>query len=82
MINFGILPLIFDFREDYESLQKDDVLEWTGLQKGVEEGTMEVVRRRDGHRISVHHDLSARERKIISHGGAINYYREQQDIPG
>ncbi|NLX91484.1 MAG: aconitate hydratase [Firmicutes bacterium] len=78
LINFGILPLIFVNETDYESIEKDDLLEIKSLRSQLEAGDRLIVTNlRTGNSFSVSHGLTPRQKAIILDGGLLNYTKKQ-----
>jgi aconitate hydratase len=76
LVNFGILPLVFEDPRDYDRVERGDVLQIGGVR--------ETLRRHD--RITAHlaeknvqivlrHDLSSRQTDLVLAGGVINWLR-------
>ncbi|WP_250459399.1 aconitate hydratase [Microbulbifer litoralis] len=82
LINFGILPLLFDSAGDYDQLQQDAELELDNPVGQLEPGKpvqLKIVS--TGKTLSLRHDLSPAEIKTLHHGGLINETRsEHPDI--
>ncbi|MGQ9689558.1 MAG: aconitate hydratase [Desulfobaccales bacterium] len=81
LINFGILPLTFEDPQDYHHLQEDQVVELPEVRerllRGDERLPMDLLGpggKRE-RKIWVRADLSARQRRIIALGGALNLAR-------
>lgn len=75
LINFGILPLIFKNKEDYESLSLEESLEFdftnlTAL------GTLQVKSK--DKEFLVENDLSTKELEIILAGGLLNLVKQKK----
>ena len=78
LINFGVLPLVFDDPTDHDGISVGDVLRATDLHRLVracEPICFENVTRKT--RIRVHHDLSDRRRDIVLAGGLVPYMRDR-----
>ncbi len=77
LINFGILPVIFDKASDYEDVQAGDQLELEGVVDCLKEDAGLILRNRSrGVDIAVSIDLSSREKDIMLVGGLLNYVRK------
>jgi aconitate hydratase len=48
LVNFGIIPLIFESPDDYEKLQQDDILEIGRLREQLDRGKITVTNRTQG----------------------------------
>jgi aconitate hydratase len=78
LINFGVLPLVFDDPADHDRISAGDVLRADNLHHKLRAGEpicFENVTRNSS--ISVHHDLSERRRDIVLAGGLIPFMRER-----
>ncbi|MFC2947396.1 aconitate hydratase [Virgibacillus sediminis] len=74
LINFGILPLLFDHEEDYEKLEQGEVITFKDLRNQVKTGSSLTATLQDkGEEIQVNHNLTNRQKDIILHGGLINW---------
>jgi aconitate hydratase len=79
LINFGILPLVFSSKKDYDKLGVDDklqipsvrnVLASEGKKFTVDNGTK-------GFSFDANFDLTERQRKILLEGGLFNYIKKK-----
>lgn len=78
LINFGIVPFEFDNPEDYDSIQENDVLTFSGLHKYLMEGGEFVIRNKTREQdIPVHVDISSRQQEILLQGGVINHLKAE-----
>ena len=76
LINFGILPLTFENPADYGLLEMGKTLELPGVRKLILEGAERLPLKVDGKEIWVRVDLSARQRRLLAVGGALNLARQ------
>ena len=76
LINFGILPLTFENPGDYDLLAQGQTLELPGVRQGLLDGAERLPLKVDGKEIWVRVDLSARQRRLLAVGGALNLARE------
>lgn len=78
LVNFGILPLTFDNKEDYDRLEQDQVLVLKGLRKALEKGDTVEARNRDtDESFQLKHSLSKRQVNLILKGGLLNVMKER-----
>jgi aconitate hydratase len=78
LVNFGILPLIFEDPADYESIEQGDELELSGLKKGLTSGETLVLKNiTKGKEIKVRHGYTKRQVDTILAGGKLNYTKSQ-----
>ena len=74
LINMGILPLTFADPADYDKLSQGDALSLTGIEKGLESGTVTLCY--PGGEIKLKCSFTKRQRDILLAGGLLNYTRE------
>ena len=74
LVNAGILPLTFKDPADYDALEQGDRLEISGIDAGLESGT--VYLQAGGRRTELHCAFSPRQRAILRAGGLLNYTKE------
>ncbi|MCW8126485.1 aconitate hydratase [Microbulbifer halophilus] len=78
LINFGILPLLFDNPGDYDQLEQDAELELDNPVGQLEPGKPVELKIVSANKtLSLRHDLSPAEIKTLGHGGLINETREE-----
>jgi len=77
LINYGIVPLVLDDASVYDRLAQDDMLEFTGIRKALENGTPFMLKRKsDGMKFSAKNDLDPRSRKVLLAGGLAAWTRQ------
>ncbi|WP_078683740.1 aconitate hydratase [Desulfobaculum bizertense] len=74
LVNFGILPLMFESKEDHAEIQLGDVLSIPCSQI-VPGGSCSVLKN-GSEQIKVMNDLTEKELDIIQSGGLLNYVRQ------
>ncbi|SFB39538.1 aconitase [Lentibacillus halodurans] len=80
LVNFGVLPLKFTNEEDYEKLEKGEVLQFRDLRNQVKNSDYIKLKLADqGDTITAEHHLSERQRDVILSGGLINWIKARQD---
>ena len=74
LINFGMLPLLFQTDADYDNVQQGDQLEISDVRKVLQnrEATFVVDNKTQGTQFTVTHDLSEGEDQMVLAGGLIN----------
>lgn len=73
LINFGIIPLLFKYPEEYEIIQDNDLLEVTDIKNALNfSNEINFIRKNDKKIISTVIELTKRERKILLAGGLLN----------
>ena len=70
LANFGVLPLEFSNPEDYDRIQRDDVLEFSGLWEALEQGNTVTAQFND-ETVELRHRLSDRQVEMVLAGGRI-----------
>lgn len=73
LINFGIIPLVFETPEDFESILADDELEIRDIHLLAQQKEIMVTNHTQNRNFSVSHDLTPRQVDIVMHGGLLNY---------
>ena len=74
LVNAGILPLTFKNPADYDALKQGDRLEISGIDAGLESGT--VYLQAGERRMELCCAFSPRQRAILRAGGLLNYTKE------
>ncbi|HHU37535.1 MAG TPA: aconitate hydratase, partial [Treponema sp.] len=70
LVNYGIVPLVFEDPAVYEKLSLNDSLELTGIRTSLENATpFTITRLSDGFSFTAKNDLDERTRKILLIGG-------------
>lgn len=77
LINFGILPLTFVNKDDYQLINLGDHLEIKGIRNKLSgtETTLKVVNVTNKKEIQVAFELSERDKNILLAGGSLNYIK-------
>jgi len=80
LINFGVVPLTFRDKADYNRINAGDWLVLAGLREAVRDGagTIAAIRKNDKRKIVLDINLSARERECVVEGGALNVIKKRQ----
>jgi aconitate hydratase len=78
LVNFGILPLNFKDRSDYDSVNQGDVLKVTDLHSSLPETTdVQVENTTQGETYEAEHSLSDRQVEVLYEGGLINWKKKR-----
>ncbi|MCI0828264.1 MAG: aconitate hydratase [Chloroflexi bacterium] len=78
LINFGILPLTFENPDDWERIDRDDVLSIVDVRETIQRGRrLEVINKTKDHTYLAEHSMSERQVKIMLAGSLINAVREK-----
>jgi len=73
LVNFGILPLVFENGEDYGRINREDILEIKDLLKAIDKNDMKVTNLTTNGTFRVRHYLSDRQIEVIKAGGLLKY---------
>ena len=76
LINFGIIPLIFKDKNDYDNISQGDKIKLPDIRKLIEQGASEIPVEVGGRRIVAILDVSDRQRKMLLAGGMLNLAKE------
>jgi len=78
LVNFGIIPLVFEKPGDYDDVDQGDVLEIKGVRKTLEEGKKELVvkNKTKNREYKAKHGMTNTETKVVLAGGLLNYVKE------
>ena len=77
LVNFGIVPLLFDEAADYESIAEGDVL-FLDFSALAPDAPVRVENRTKKRSFSTHHALSALDIEMLQAGGKLNYIKNKQ----
>jgi aconitate hydratase len=77
LINYGLLPLLFEDKSDYDKIAQGDVLELNGLPEQLAARRVIVRNKTRSVDISAVLELSDREVTIILAGGKLTYVRDK-----
>jgi aconitate hydratase len=78
LINFGIVPLVFENPADYDAMAQGDEIVIEGFKKALETGGKIVIKNKTkGKDIPVKHGMSGRDRNIVLAGGTLNYIKSR-----
>jgi aconitate hydratase len=79
LANFGIAPLEFENDEDYDSIDKGDILKIENFRDQLKSGkTITVHNETKGNQFTVHHSLSGRQLKSLLDGAIINTFKKEK----
>jgi len=76
LVNFGIVPLEFTDREDYEAIEQGDELELPDVRTEMQDGSTVTVRNTTQEtEFTAEHTLSSRQVDVVLQGGLIEDYK-------
>ncbi len=76
LLNFGILPLVFKDKSDYDGISQGDKIRIPNIRQLIEKGESEIPVEINGKKIFTILDVSARHRKMLLAGGMLNMARQ------
>ncbi len=76
LIDFGILPLTFKDKSDFDTIKLGDKIKLFDIKKIIENGNAEIPVEVNGRKIVTILDVSPRHRKILLAGGYLNLAEE------
>ncbi|MDW7670016.1 MAG: aconitate hydratase, partial [Bacillota bacterium] len=75
LINFGIIPLAFENKEDYDSINQGDIINIANLKDQIMRGTVEAEIQ--GKKINLKLELSEIDRQVLKAGGKLNFIKKK-----
>ncbi|MDP8219488.1 MAG: hypothetical protein P9M03_12275 [Candidatus Theseobacter exili] len=77
LVNFGIVPMVFETESDYEKVEQDDTIKITEIAESLADGrcTVKAIIENKGIEINLGMELVSRQREILLAGGFLNYIR-------
>jgi len=75
LVNFGLLPLVFENEADYDDIAPGDELAIEGLRNDLATNAVKLRNITRGNSYSVKHGLSERQIEILLAGGLLKYVR-------
>ncbi len=79
LINFGVLPLVFENPDDWETIDQDDMLSLANARDALQNQTIPVENKTKEKQYSTKHSLTPRQQKIILQGSLINTIRHEKN---
>ncbi|MGN0547231.1 MAG: aconitate hydratase [Acutalibacteraceae bacterium] len=74
LINAGIMPFTFENPDDYDKIDKDDILALNGIRSAIKDGGKVVLENvTKGEKYALSYDYSDRQTAMILDGGLLNY---------
>ncbi len=77
LINFGILPLTFANKNDFESIEQGDMLSISKLNILHDKKRFEVMNKTKNLSFEVEHSMTKRQTEVVLSGGLINVIRKK-----
>jgi aconitate hydratase len=82
LVCFGVVPLTFANPADRVRLDRGERLLIDDLHAQLSRGTEVAARLGSGETISLHHELTPRQREVLAAGGVINWMQRQRSARG
>jgi len=76
LINFGIIPFLFEDPQDLQKIKEGDVLSFSNLRQAVKEENPLEVENPSGSGFMVRTSLTAHQREVLLAGGLINLLKQ------
>ncbi|WP_347251803.1 aconitate hydratase, partial [Legionella sp.] len=73
LVNFGVLPLVFNNPADYDAIQLNDTVELNEVANQLDRNEFKI--KINGREIEVRHALSERQKEVLMKGGLINWMK-------
>jgi aconitate hydratase len=73
LVNFGIVPFIFQDIKDYEAVQSEDEFSIADIKAGLMAEKIVIRNQRSGRELTVLHHLTPRQVEVVMAGGLMNY---------
>lgn len=78
LVNFGVVPLTFVEKDDYDMIEKGDIIVFRDAHKHIAESSVFSIEITGKREIPVRHTLSSRQIDIILAGGLINWIKQMK----
>ncbi|MBD3198230.1 MAG: aconitate hydratase [Candidatus Lokiarchaeota archaeon] len=75
LVNFGILPLVFQNNSDYDQIRQEDRLEL--VLRNIDNAQITAINLKNHKKILLTHNLSMRDLSILKIGGKLPYIRQK-----
>ena len=72
LVNFGILPLVFDDPTDYNAISPGDTVTLSDARTAIGDGNDTLTLSVSGSAVRVHIDISERQRRVLLAGGILS----------
>ncbi|MGL5646385.1 MAG: aconitate hydratase [Clostridium sp.] len=77
LINYGILPLIFENKDDYEKIDKNDTLEIKNVIESLNTHKYSVINKTKNEEYTLILEVTDRQRELLRAGGQLNYMKNK-----
>jgi len=73
LVNFGIIPFVFENPDDYEKLNENEMLEFANIHEAIESGNPAHAKiKSSGEEIKLKCHLTKQQKRVLMEGGLIN----------
>ena len=77
LVNFGIVPLVFDDKDDYNDIKQGDILRLANVRKRLRDNVLEIQNVTKKKRYQTRHTLSERQIEILFAGGLLELLKKR-----
>ncbi|WP_297633033.1 aconitate hydratase [uncultured Clostridium sp.] len=77
LINYGILPLIFKNKEDYDKIEKNHNLEIINVIESLDTGEYKVIDKKTNETYIMILEVTQRQKELLKAGGQLNYIKNK-----
>lgn len=77
LINYGILPLIFEDKNHYERIEKDHVLEIINVVESLDTKIYKVIDKTTNETFNTILEVTERQKELLRAGGQLNYIKNK-----
>ena len=78
LVNFGILPLVFIDKKDYNDVKQGDILRLTNVKKRLRDNLLEIENITTKKTYQTKHTLSQRQMEILVAGGLLEFLKKHR----
>lgn len=79
MVNYGIIPFVFESPEDYDKIETDDLLEFKNIKDALTHGNPAIVRNKEnGSEFRLVCHITKQQQAVLLEGGLINYLKNKK----
>ncbi|MDR0822862.1 MAG: hypothetical protein LBN20_03665, partial [Endomicrobium sp.] len=75
LINFGIVPLVFENAGDYDFIKAADEIVFDDIKQKIQDG-QDIIAKVGGREIKTKYELTQRQKEIIFAGGLLNWIKQ------
>lgn len=79
LVNFGVLPIVFDDPKDYDWIDRDDTLIIEQVKQSILNNRIIVRNATKNNDIAAHHEMSEHHVELVLEGGLLRYIQNHQN---